>query len=157
MKQFVKQGGVWIDHAAACFIEFSGEAEVMISWLESSAPSPSKRQGDKAEPRDQVGGTSRSKTERRRVELRHHFYDKVVGAMSGLDEAVILGPGLAKTELEKVLSEQTHGKTRVVAVTATEQMSEPQIVAKLREFYRPKRTDQPGSVDASGPMFPPAT
>lgn len=62
------------------------------------------------------------------------YYDAVIAAIRGAEAILIFGPGEAKGELRKRL-EKDRMDARVVAVETTDRMSEPQIVAKVREFF----------------------
>jgi hypothetical protein len=60
------------------------------------------------------------------------FYDKVIAILRDTESILIFGPGEAKRELEKRL---TGGKANghILAVESADKMTDPQIVAKVRQ------------------------
>ena len=67
------------------------------------------------------------------VEL-NRFYDEVVSSMRDAEEILILGPGEAKDELKKRLAKAKLAG-RIVGIEAADKMTDPQIVAKVRERF----------------------
>ena len=54
--------------------------------------------------------------------------------MRDAEEILILGPGEAKGELKKRLARENLGG-RIVGIEAADKMTDPQIVAKVREHF----------------------
>ncbi len=133
MKKYV---GIWIDFEKAFVASFkAGE--------ESTA-----RIDSNVEGRVRLSGGSRSATpygpqdirserkveERRRHHLRR-YYKRIIKAIDDAHKILILGPGEAKLELEKEIRKLKQLGGRIAAVERADKMTEPQIAAKVREFF----------------------
>lgn len=124
--------GLWIDHRRAVIAMVSDQGEetrVIESHVEkhpgtvSSEPHESQRvQADDSREREFMG------------HLRP-YYDAVIAAIRGAESILIFGPGEAKGELRKRL-EKDRMDARIVAVETTDRMSEREIAAKVREYFR---------------------
>jgi hypothetical protein len=62
------------------------------------------------------------------------YYDDILLSVRDAEEILIFGPGEARTELQSHLERAGLG-ARIVGVEATDKMTEPQIVAKVRERF----------------------
>ena len=62
------------------------------------------------------------------------YYDDINGYIRDADSILIFGPGEAKGELEKRLKSKNlnHG---IVSVETTDKLTDPQIAAKVREYF----------------------
>jgi hypothetical protein len=117
--------GLWIDHEKAVIVFVSRDDQE-----ESQIDSELKRhhhQSGEIVPGDDL---------RLNVATEHlnRYYDRVVAVIDQAELVFIFGPGEAKGELEKRL---THAKFkgRVVGVEPADHMTDPQIVAKVRDHY----------------------
>ncbi len=134
MKKYA--AGVWIDHRKALmvFVTPAGESSTHIlskveSQLRRSGDSPMKgRYAADQVPADD----SRQKALTGELNI---YYDAVVAALRNAGSFVILGPGEAKDELKKRLVKSKLGG-RVCAVETADKMSDRQIAAKVREYFR---------------------
>ena len=123
--------GLWIDHRKAVIAMVSDkgdETRVIESNVEkhpgahSSTPYESQKvQADDSRERDFTGHI-------------HGFYDEVIAAIRDAESILIFGPGEAKGELKSRLERAKLGD-RVVAVEATDRMTDRQIAAKVREYF----------------------
>lgn len=70
-------------------------------------------------------------------EYLNQYYAEVMASIGDADSILILGPGKAKGELEELL---THEKLsgRIVGIETSDKLTEPQIVAKVRRYFRKK-------------------
>ena len=134
MKKYA--AGVWIDHRKALmvFVTPAGESSTHIlskveSQLRRSGDSPMKgRYAADQVPADD----SRQKALTGELNI---YYDAVVAALRNAGSFVILGPGEAKGELKKRLVKSKLGG-RICAVETADKMSDRQIAAKVREYFR---------------------
>lgn len=113
----VERGGVWVDHRRACAIKFASDGEAHMTQLVSESP------GNRAN-RGSMGGAQGH---------FRRFYADIVEIIREVEHLAILGPGLAKKEFESVLRQRAE-RVRIVAVLTTDQMTEPQIVSKMRDL-----------------------
>ena len=129
------KGGVWIDHreAIVVFLDTDSERPLhvvshVVKHLSRGGDSPLKGSFEARQvPRD----------DRRQMALTgelNAYYDQVMAAVANLDALLILGPGEAKGEFKKRLDRHKLG-ARVAEVETADKMTEPQLVAKIREYF----------------------
>jgi stalled ribosome rescue protein Dom34 len=121
--------GLWIDHKKAVIVFLTGEAEEIK--LINSNIEKHHRQSGVATPADM-----------RQRELTEHlnvYYDEVISSIREAEAILILGPGEAKGELKKRLEKDNLGG-HIAGIEAADKMTDPQIVAKVREHFLKQRT-----------------
>jgi stalled ribosome rescue protein Dom34 len=121
--------GLWIDHKKAV-IAFVAGNETEIKLISSNIEKHSRQSGVSL-PADDV----------RQRELTGHlnsYYDRVVSCIRDTDSILILGPGEAKTELKKRLEKENLGG-RIVGIETADKMTDPQIVAQVRDHFLNRR------------------
>jgi hypothetical protein len=119
-----KRVGLWIDHEKAVVVFLSGndaEIKLITSHIEKQH-----RQSGVATPADDI-------RQRKSTRQFSGFYDEVISCIRGAEEIFILGPGEAKGELRKRLEDYL--RRRIVGLEAADRMTDPQIVAKVREHF----------------------
>ena len=62
------------------------------------------------------------------------YYEEIVTAVRGAESVFIFGPGEAKGELRKHFDKHNLGG-RIAGFETADKMTEPQIAAKVRDFY----------------------
>jgi hypothetical protein len=133
MKRYV---GLWIDHEKAMIAVVGKEARG-ITRIDSEVKGHIR-----------LSGGSRSKTpygpqdirSEKRIEERrkHHlirYYDKVIDLIQDADKILILGPGEAKRELEKRMTESKDLAAKITKIEAADKMTERQLAAKAKKFF----------------------
>ena len=71
-----------------------------------------------------------------RVSHRTRLLGVVCGSQQGQPDAVLIfGPGEAKLELKERLSRSAALAERIVGIETTDKLTDPQIVAKVKEHY----------------------
>ena len=121
--------GLWIDHKQAVLVFVENTAEI-IKHIRSGIEK-SRRKSGVSIPADDV----------RQRELTSHlnvFYDEVAAALKCSKRILLMGPGEAKGELQKRL-ELVPLPGREITVETTDKMTEPQIVAKVKDYFRQQR------------------
>lgn len=126
--------GLWIDHKQAYAIwSPEGKVEVIPSRIEP----PAHYSGG-----TQLGGKLNQKAD---VELRHNdrfrlqlnkYYQQVMSVLKSADSILIMGPGKAKIELEKVIKKNKSMQKRIREVQTTDKMTKNQMIAYVRKFYQ---------------------
>ncbi len=119
--------GIWIDHKKAVIVSASG-GEVTTRTLDSDV-GPHPHFGG-----SQEGGGEKKYEERRTLELRA-YYDEVIRQLGHPDALLILGPGEAKLELKERLDRSNLSSTSVIAIESADRLSDPQIVARVKEHF----------------------
>ena len=121
--------GLWIDHRKAVIVFVEGKEEE-IKLISS-----------KEENHHGHSGVSKPADDIRQRELTGHlnsYYDEVISCIRETESILIFGPGEAKGELKKRLEKENLGG-RVVSVEAADKMTDPQIVAQVREHFLKRR------------------
>jgi hypothetical protein len=128
---------VWIDAEEAYVLRWRSGPEV--TRLASEVP-PRRRavSGERRDPtvRAGGGGTADDQVERHRRAHLERFVRDVAALVPPDDRALILGPGSVKEQLAGTLAaaDRRRGRERPVVVEPAGRMTEPQLVARLREL-----------------------
>lgn len=121
------QTGIWIDHKKAVIVEVFA-ARVSTTTLASDV-GPHSHYGGSQE------GGGEKKYEERHAHHLDRYYDAVVGRLGEPDALLLLGPGEAKLELERRIARSKALAHSVVSVVSTDKLTDPQIVAKVKEHF----------------------
>jgi hypothetical protein len=117
--------GIWIDHKKAVIVSISA-GHVTTKTLESDVGPHPHFSGS------QEGGGEKKYEERHSHEL-DGFYDDVIRQCGEPDALLLFGPGEAKLQLKDRLGRSN--AERIVAVESADKLTDPQIVAKVKEHY----------------------
>jgi hypothetical protein len=127
--------GLWIDHRKAIIVSATEEGEEIV-LVTSQAEKQLRRSGDSP-----LKGSYESlqvpQDDSRQRALTGHlniYYDDVIANIRGAEAILIFGPGEAKGELKKRL-ERDNLDGRIVGIETVDNMTEPQIVAKVRQHF----------------------
>ena len=120
--------GVWIDHKKAVIVSIA-EGQVSSRTLESDVGAHPHYSGSRE------GGGEKKYEERHNQDL-DRYYDDVIGQLGKPDAVLLFGPGEAKLQLKARLGRSKGSPESVVAVESTDKLTDPQIVAKVKEHYR---------------------
>ena len=82
----------------------------------------------------QEGGGEKKYEERHSQDLDRYF-DDVIGQLGKPDAVLLFGPGEAKLQLKERLGRSKVSSESIVAVESTDKLTDPQIVAKVKEHY----------------------
>ena len=119
--------GIWIDHKKAVIVSASTDG-VTSKTLESEVGSHGRFSGL------QEGGGEK-KYEDRYGEHLDQYYDQVISELGQPEALLIFGPGEAKMQLKDRLSRSKPLSERIVGVETSDKLTDPQIVAKVKEHY----------------------
>lgn len=128
--------GVWIDHRKAVVVTFENGKE-NIHEMDSDVEKHVRNSGGAGS-----GGASHGaqdvmagdKRDRKYMNHLNSFYDRVIQALVHAEGIVILGPGEAKGELDKRITDKEMRK-RVQLVETSDKLTNPQLVAKLSDCF----------------------
>lgn len=131
-----KQIGLWIDHKKAVIVILEGKKEE-LQKIESNM-----------EKHVRYKGGARGKTayspqflseetqeDRRYREHLNKYYQQVISAIGEADSLLVFGAGEAKREFEKHLT-QKKNRVRNIHVETADKMTERQIAAKVRNYFK---------------------
>lgn len=132
--------GLWIDHRKAVIVRLDGKVEDVVQ-VDSGLAKHTRFRGLTRtripySPQHQQGDDQLDKQFALRV---NKFYEKVIAYLRGADTVLILGPGEAKSEFQKRLS-QGKGEVQIAAVETADRMTVRQITAKARDFFGKRKT-----------------
>lgn len=119
---------VWLDHERARIHHFNAD-ENDASTIHANGP-------NSLIPRDDPAHDPGPKTGKKTAEDRR-YYEAIVKAMEPAQVWMIMGPGLAKSELKRHVEE--HEKRfveRIAAVEAADHPSDAEILERARAFFK---------------------
>ena len=128
--------GIWIDHKKAVIVSASADG-VTAKTLESGVE-PHAHYSDRAayptldSPR--AGGGEKNYEDRYGEHL-NRYYDEVIRQLGQPEAVLIFGPGEAKLQLKARLSRFKALSERIIGIETTDKLTDPQIVAKVKEHY----------------------
>ena len=82
----------------------------------------------------QEGGGEKKYEERHNLRL-DQYYDEVISQIGQPDALLLFGPGEAKRQLKDRLDRSKASSERIVAIESADKLTDPQIVAKVKEHY----------------------
>jgi len=126
--------GIWIDHTKAVIVFVSAD-RVTAKTVESDAW-PHARYSGRAPyptPGGPKAGRGEKKYEARYGQHLDRYYDEVISQLGQPEALLIFGPGEAKLQLKERLSRSKEQPS--VEIETTDELTEPQIVAKVKEHY----------------------
>jgi hypothetical protein len=123
--------GIWIDHKKAVIVS-AGANGVTAKTLESEV-GPHARYSTMPDGSPDSGGEK--KYEERYGQHLDRYFDEVIRQLGQPDAILIFGPGEAKLQLKERLSRFKALSERIVGIDTTDKLTDPQIVAKVKEHY----------------------
>jgi len=128
--------GLWIDHRKAVIATVSDTGEE-TKVIESNVEKHSGRVAGvrSTTPYEAQKVPADDTREREFTSHLHGYYDEVIAAIRDAESILIFGPGEAKGELKGRLEKHKLGG-RIVAVEAADKMTDRQIAAKVRGYFR---------------------
>ncbi len=130
------QVGIWIDHKKAVIVSASA-GRVTATTLESEV-GPHARYSARAgypTPEGPKGGGGEKKYEERYGNDLDRYYDEVITQLGQPEALLIFGPGEAKLQFKERLSRTKALSELPVEIETTDKLTDPQIVAKVKEHY----------------------
>ena len=127
--------GLWIDHRKAVIVVLSAEGEVTTEISSNVEQQPGRSEGSRSTtPHEPLQVKADDSRERAFKGHLSQYYERVLAVIREVDSVLIFGPGEAKGELKKALVHAKFGGT-LLALETTDHMTDPQIAAKVREYF----------------------
>jgi stalled ribosome rescue protein Dom34 len=127
-----KQVGLWIDHKKAVIVTFTDKGQE-IKQISGHLERDAQHSGGW----DAHSGKDYGEDDRQDKRFTGHldrYYDEVIAFIHDADSILIFGPGEAKGELKKRI--ESKGRSgHIVDVETVDEMTDPQITAKVREHF----------------------
>ena len=129
------KAGLWIDHRQAIVVIISDTGEE-IKQISSDAEKQLRRTGSTPLQGNFEAQKVPADASQQRVFTAqlNTFYDEVIDCIRDADSILIMGPGVAKGELKVRLEEKNLGD-RVSSIETVDNMTDPQIAAKVRKHF----------------------
>jgi len=120
--------GVWLDSQHAMVItnsndETNGEYSIQ----------------DKVKAHEYHGGKGEHGSNNADQANNHKYLKNVATILSKYDEILIFGPGKAQEELLNFLSEDSHFNSKKMTLGTADQLTDPQMIARVRDFFNPNQ------------------
>ena len=128
--------GIWIDHKKAVIVSASADRVTVKTLTSEVGPHArySKRAGYPTPDGPQEGGGEKS-YEKRYDQHLDRYYNEVISQLGQPDALLVFGPGEAKLQLKERLSRSKALSECVVEVETADKLTDPQVVAKVKEHY----------------------
>ena len=125
-KQFA---GVWLDNTKAIIISNASDDEngdyAVTDKIKSNA--------------HHGGGSEHSMNNSKQSENLKYF-KSVSGLLSKYDEILVFGPGKSQEQFQNHLHEDVQFKSKQITIESAEQLSDPQMIAKVRDFFKNRQS-----------------
>ncbi len=131
-----KQTGIWLDKEKAIIINLS-EGKHTIKYLESNITIRERIPGE-GKKFGRFGGQFLSLENKKKNRIKKQtakYLKKIVFEIKNSDEIVLFGPAEMKTDLEKMILENSKISSKLLAVRTADSMTENQLVAWVKEYY----------------------
>lgn len=130
------KAGIWIDRRKAFIVLLSSQGEEMVEIASNIEKQPGRKEGGQpGAPYEAQLVKADDSRERKLTGELNQYYTEVTAALGSADALLIFGPGEAKGELKRFL-ENAKRETIIVAVETTDKMTDRQITAKVREYFK---------------------
>ena len=129
---------VWIDAREAIIVRWQDD-QAHVERVGSDVPAHHRATGHvRHDPSVRHGGGGRSQTagEPNRLEHLARFVEQVAQRLPADEDLLILGPGTVREHLERSVRDMDahQGRSRAITCTASQPMTDRQLVARLRRF-----------------------
>ena len=141
-----KYAGIWLDHRKACLVylitgrhTFDEEPE-SVERIESGVERKVRLSGGSRSRKTPYGPQEIAvdgKLEDRINRQLRQYYQSIIKKIEDADRIYIFGPGEAKVELKKEIEKIKEFAGKVKKVESADKMTQRQIVAKVRTFFKP--------------------
>ena len=124
---------VWIDSEEAIIVRWADRAAVERVRSEVPGRHRTNGTGPVGAPGRHGEGGADAQDRARREELRR-FVEEVAARVPPGDDVTVVGPGILRGQLERVLraEDRRHGRRRLVHSAAAERLTEEELVAHVR-------------------------
>ena len=123
-----RETGIWIDHKKAVIVDISDDRASTTTLSSDLAPHPHFAGS-------QEGGGEKKYEARYQHDL-DRYYDDVISQVGEPDALLLFGPGEAKLQLKDRLCRSAVWSEKSVAVESADKLTDPQIVARVKEHYK---------------------
>ena len=127
--------GLWIDHRKAVIVAVSGKGEESSVIQSNAEKQPGRFDGLRSTtPYEAQKIQADDRQDIKFADKLNIYFDEVISVLRDAESIFLFGPGEAKGELKKRL-ENDHLDHLLQAVETVDKMTDPQIAAKVREYF----------------------
>ena len=119
-----QQAGVWLDNTKAVIITHTLEDEKGIYNISAKIIA---NEGHS-------GGSEHSMNNARKTDLLK-YYKSLSSHLLAYDELLVFGPGMSQEQFGNHLEGNIQFKGKKITINSTEQLTDPQKVAKVKDFF----------------------
>ena len=128
--------GLWIDHRKAVVVAVTDKGEETSLIISQVERQPGRYRGIRSTtPYESQQVPADDSRQRKFTGHLNIYYDAVIACVRNAESILIFGPGEAKNELKRRLVRDKLGG-RVVGVETIDKMSDRQVAAKVRQYFR---------------------
>jgi hypothetical protein len=136
-----KEVGLWVNHRRAVLVINLNQQEEIKRVTSRMEKHVRYSGGAETHEANELHNDSTENGRNRRFNGRlNHYYNKIISYLRDATSILILGPGVAKGELQNRLEIYGLGD-RIVAIKTTDKMTDDQIVAEVRQYFRDSQHD----------------
>ncbi len=123
--------GLWIDHKKTVIVTIDGD-HVEKTLIESKVEKQQRRYENKSS--NPKFNQSDDIQDRQFTEHLNVYYNEIISSIRNAEAILIFGPGEAKGELiNRIKKHKINGQ--VVGIETADKMTDPQIVAKVKQYF----------------------
>lgn len=121
--------GVWLDNDKALIITNTSENENGDYTIQ-----------DKVKAKETYGGGSEHSINNAKQSDTLKYFKSVSSLLLNYDEILVFGPGKSQEQFQNHLKEDTQFKSKKITIDSAEQLTDPQIIAKVRDFFKSRQS-----------------
>ncbi len=125
MKKENKKIGIWMDHSIANLMEYTVEAIQTKTIIKDTVPKVN----------NSNFGKSENLMHNKEQHQQNEYYERLGEEIKKYNDVILFGPTNAKVELVNMLSEDQHFSGIKIELKQTDQMTENQQHAFVKEFF----------------------
>lgn len=132
--------GLWVDHVKAFIVTLKTKGDIDTQTVTSDVePLVKSTGGGRTKTPYSKGGVSVDKSKLKQQHQLKGYYENIIEQIACADKIYLFGPGTAKKELYHEIQNNAPLAAKVISIDAADKMTEPQMIAKVRNYYRLKK------------------
>ena len=129
--------GLWVDHEKAIIVKLmDGSHKVIHIKSDIEGHFRLKDDSQPITPSNLQGNTIESKMDSRYHKYLNIYFQHIIDLLKDAKHIFIFGPGEAKIELKKKIEKNKLFSSKISDIETTDKLTEPQIVAKVKKYFR---------------------
>lgn len=121
--------GIWLDNDKAMIITKTSENENDDYAVQ-----------DTVKAKENHGGGSEHSMNNAKQSDSLKYFKSISALLSGYDEIFVFGPGQSQEQFQNHLQKDAQFKNKKVTIDSAEQLTDPQMIAKVRDFFKSRQS-----------------